>query len=735
MKITSLPIPILLPVFLVLTAATSAQVSPAPTAGSTAPSSEWVHPDKNGRLAYKTTPAGDRIPDFSYAGYMGGGVALPSVPVKYTVHSSGKDDTQPIQSAIDAVAALPLTNGFRGAVELDQGVFTCSATIILSADGIVLRGKGAGNNGTTIRMTGSPHTAIVIGGNAPAADHSAGADQRTVGQPPANQPQTAAAGTTITDAYTPCGSRVFTVADATTFAAGDNIEIRRPVTDSWVHFMEMDDLRRDGKPQTWIGKSRMLVMQRKITAVDGNRITIDVPLTDALDAKFTTPPGVMVRKARPSQRITQTGVEDLHIQCPPLEIDYGHAPYSGIRIGGDDCWVKNVYFEETMNTTVLAGSRITMQQVVVTHTYPNLGASKPADFSFEGSQNLLDRCGSTGGNTYFVWTSSLIPGPNVVLNSTFRGHGSRIQPHQRWSTALLVDNCTIADGGIDFMNRGVAGSGHGWTMGWAVAWNCIAKTYIIQDPPGAFNWAIGCIGSRQQTARLFDSSPLLAEGIFESHGKPVTPQSLYLAQLADRLGRQALTNIGYAAGNERMFNNKSVKRSPPQSTDTDPRLGPDLALHRPVNTSNVRSNTKELIGSTTTVRATTRKLPGGHTIARAITREFGGEKAVDGNDKTYWATNDNAANATLEIDMEGPVTINTISIGEAAGLEHRIQEYKVEGQVDSDWKLLSQGTTIGTLKLDKFPAATVWKVRLTILKANSYPAIRKLSLYLSPQGN
>ena len=646
-------------------------------------------------MAYKTTAAGDRIPDFSYAGYMGGGVTLPSVPVKYTVHPSGKDDTQPIQSAIDAVAALPLIDGFRGAVELDKGVYTCSVTITLPADGIVLRGKGSDDNGTTIRMTGSPHTAIVIGRNAAAAQ-----DNDNKAQTP-GQPQTDAPGTTITDTYTPCGSRVFSVADATGLATGDNIEIRRPVTASWVHFMQMDDLRRDGKPQTWIGNNRMLVMQRKITAVDGNRITVDIPLTDAFDAKFTTPPGVTVRKAKPSRRITQVGVEDLHIQCPPLEIDYAHAPYSGIRVGGDDCWVKNVYFEETMNTAVLAGNRITMQQVTITHTYPNLGASKPGDFGFEGSQNLLDRCGSTGGNTYFVWTTSLIPGPNVVLNSTFRGHGSRIQPHQRWSTGLLVDNCTIADGGIDFMNRGVAGSGHGWTMGWAVAWNCIAKTYIIQNPPGASNWAIGCIGSRQQTARLFDSSPILAEGIFESHGRPVTPQSLYLAQLADRLGAQALANIGYAAGNDSMFDNKSVKPSPPLSTDKDPRMGPDLALHRPVNTSNVRGNT----------------------------REFGGEKAVDGNDKTYWATNNDVTNATLEIDMEGPVNINAVSIGEAAGLEQRIQEYKVEGQVDSDWKLLSQGTTIGANKLDKFPATTVWKVRLTILKALAYPAIRKLQLY------
>ena len=152
---------------------------------------------------------------------------------------------------------------------------------------------------------------------------------------------------------------------------------------------------------------------------------------------------------------------------------------------------------------------------------PNLGASKPTDFSIEGSQILIDRCKITGDNMYFVWTASLKPGPNVILNSTFRGHGSRVQPHMRWSTGLLVDNCSVPDGGIDLMNRGVMGSGHGWTMGWAVAWNCDAKNYIIQNPPGAANWAIGCIGTQEQKARPFDSSPLLPEGIFDSQGTPV----------------------------------------------------------------------------------------------------------------------------------------------------------------------------------------------------------------------
>ena len=83
---------------------------PDPTAKSA-----WVYPGKDGKLIYKTTPAGDKIMDFSHAGYMGGGVALPVVPVKKTVKPTGAADaTETIQSAISEVASLPMVAGFRG---------------------------------------------------------------------------------------------------------------------------------------------------------------------------------------------------------------------------------------------------------------------------------------------------------------------------------------------------------------------------------------------------------------------------------------------------------------------------------------------------------------------------------------------------------------------------------------------------------------------------------------------
>ena len=666
--------------------------------------SEWVNVAPDGKLTYQTTPKGDRIMDFSSAGYMGGGVAFPNVPVKKTLRSlgNGADDAEAIQAAIDAVAALPVENGFRGAVLLEPGTYYCSRSIRISLSGIVLRGSGSeGENASILLMNGE--------GKYPAININSESTQRSArggtGYTDPNNIRTA-----ITDDYVPSGSNTFNVVSAKGFSVGDIIQVRRPTTKEWVQFMEMHNIVRNGSPQTWLGLNRQSIHIRRIAAIKGTIITLDAPLSDSYDAQYFskgTVEVVRVADSEPVIPLSQVGVERLRIQCPPLETDYGSAPYSGIRIGGQDCWVDDVFCIETMNTIPITGRRVTIRNTHVTHTYTNLGASKPADFSIEGSQILIDRCSSDGGNTYWVWTNSYDTGPNVVLNSNFTGRGSRIQPHQRWATGFLVDNCRTPDGGIDFPNRGVAGSGHGWCMGWGVVWNSVAATFIIQNPPGALNWAIGCIGERVQTARYFDTTPILPEGVFESHGVHVAPRSLYLAQLADRLGSQALDAIGYAPGSPAALALENpvmpVPRQQPP-TPVDREFGENLAFLRPVNTSSVRRSES------------------------SDPRQFGGEKALDGNPATYWMHGESRRSVTFEIDTEGPLVINALTISEPAGITN-VRAYKIEGQVDSDYTLLAEGQTIGMRKVHTFPKITVWKVRLTILDSEGSPAISELSLH------
>ena len=678
------------------------------SAPDNSPKSEWVYHDSKGKLVYKKDARGNQIMDFSHAGYMGGGVAFPNVPVKKTVRppANDADATDIIQAAINDVAIMPLENGFRGAVLLEPGTYYCGRGIQISTSGVVLRGSGSeGRNASIIWMNGAGrYPAININ------SESAQRGGRTGGEfvDPNN------VRTTIADDYVPSGANTFKVASVEGFSVGDIIQVRRHTTKEWVQFMEMHDLVRNGTPQTWLAVGRFSIHIRRIAAIDGVTFTLDVPLSDSYDAKYLGQNAVEIIRVGASEPViplSQIGVEHLRIQCAPLEIEYGNAPYAGIRIGGQDCWVDNVRCVETMNTIPITGRRITIRNTHVTHTYDNVGASKPADFSIEGSQIFIDQCSSDGGNTFWVWTNSYDTGPNVLLNSNFTGRSSRIQPHQRWSTGFLVDNCRAPDGFIDFLNRGVAGSGHGWCMGWGVAWNCTAQTFIIQNPPGAANWSIGCIGEHLQVPRNLDVLPVMPNGIFESKGAHVTPRSLYLAQLSDRLGAQALKAIGYAPGSPAALSLENPKMPVPRPmppTPIDPEFGENLAFLLPVDANRRKSDTDDPC-------------------------KYSGDKVVDGNYATYWMPDETRISGrssafNLEIDINPPQVFNVFTISEPAGITN-VRAYKIEGAIDNEYKILAEGTTIGARNTHTFPNATVWKIRLTILQSEGIPAISELTAH------
>ena len=102
------------------------------------------------------------LPDFSYAGYRGGGVPIPSIPAVETVSPGPGDDRAAIQAAIDAVSALPVgDDGFRGAVELTAGTYQVGDTLTIAAGGVVLRGAGQGTRGTVLVATKKAQHALI----------------------------------------------------------------------------------------------------------------------------------------------------------------------------------------------------------------------------------------------------------------------------------------------------------------------------------------------------------------------------------------------------------------------------------------------------------------------------------------------------------------------------------------------------------------------------------------------
>jgi hypothetical protein len=471
------------------------------------PASAWVYPDATGTLTYKPLDAqGDTIMDFSSAGYMGGGVALPTVPVQKTIGPSNGDDTAAIQAAIDAVSALPLQGGVRGAVLLKAGKYTLAGALHINASGVVLRGSGTGATGTVVTAQSTANFTLRAGGSGSA---------------------TLATTAVITDPYVPSGASTIGVKDASGFAVGDTVMVQRPVTSAWITFMGMDTL-----SAQWIAPGTIHQWDRTVTAVNGNQITLDAPISDSIDAKYA--PGATIAKFTFPGRISQVGIEDIEFDCAARSAT---TEFSLMRLDSlSDGWIRNVVAHNFTEGFWLgpAVKQFTVADTAVTHDPTTYVTSEaPFDFWIDGQQTLVLRSSSAGGNKIWYYaTQNFARGPNVLLNFTGTGTTTHVVAHQKWATGGLVDSSSVV-GGTRFGNNGNAGSGEGWSMGWGVIWNTTSDVGVMA-PPGGMNWAIGNTG-----AELDMTTP----GTYESTNTPVAISSLYLAQLCARLGPGAVDAI------------------------------------------------------------------------------------------------------------------------------------------------------------------------------------------------
>ena len=88
--------------------------------------------------------------------------------------------------------------------------------------------------------------------------------------------------------YVPVGAKSFDVADASAFHVGDTVLVHRVGNADWIHFIKMDQITpRPGHPDStkqW--QPFELSFDRVITKVDGRHITIDAPITCAMDEKW-----------------------------------------------------------------------------------------------------------------------------------------------------------------------------------------------------------------------------------------------------------------------------------------------------------------------------------------------------------------------------------------------------------------------------------------------------------------
>jgi Pectate lyase superfamily protein len=484
-----------------------------------------VGPD--GKLVYKSMPRGDRILDFSHAGYMGGGVAIPRMMAAATVRPGDGDDTQRIQAAIDTVSRLALTQGVRGAVVVEAGTYEIGGTINIRASGVELRGSGSGT--TIVELTGNPHLFVNMTGSGAL--------------------QTTGSAANITDGYVPSGATSVTVDNAAAFKMGDTVLVRREITQKWIDLMQPEPLVRDGAQQTWMTPGQLVETERTTVAISGNTLRFDAPLTDAIDKDYVTPTGATVIKYTFAGRISNVGVSGFRVNGVPSTADIGADKYRLVDFGSvADAWARDLRGDDAVDAFMIRkqAKRITIEDVVLNRSVTTIGSAGPADFGITGSQVLIQRTQSNGNGQFSIVTHERVPGPNVLLQFSGAGTG-KAQPHGRWATGLLYDQASFPQGYLELMHRGTSGDGHGWAIGWGVIWNGVAKQFLVQQPPGSANWCIGCVGEQleKKYPGAAANAPVVPIGFIDSKNVPVTPASLYLAQLCERLGSQAVANIGY----------------------------------------------------------------------------------------------------------------------------------------------------------------------------------------------
>lgn len=477
---------------------------------SDAQTSTLVSVGSNGKLVYTADSKGNKVPDFSGVGYMNSESTIPNVDVVRTIYPVSGDNLTNVQNAINEVAALPLdANGFRGTILFKAGKYLISDSIKINASGIVLRGEGKDSTtGTHFVCTKTaPISLFYFSGNA-----------GTVLSYTSRK--------AITDPYVPFGTNQVTVASGHTFVSGDKVMLHRIPKQSWIDLLTMAQW-------GWTFSAYDVYLERKVSAVSGNLITLDAPIVDHIDTTYAT--GELYRYT--SNRIEKCGIENMCISSTyASETDENHGWEAVTFYKIINGWAKDVdvYYFAYSAVHVLDGAAwITVQDCRNFDPKSLIDGGRRYSFNVDGQRSLVQNCFTRKGRHDFV-NGSRSNGPVVFYNCTATNLYNDIGPHHRWSTGILYDNIFAINGRINVQNRTSSGTGHGWAGAEIMFWNCEGDKMILQDPQGDNrNWAIGCVFNEITNVGIMTTEPL---GIVESSGTRIAAiPSLFMKQLAERL--------------------------------------------------------------------------------------------------------------------------------------------------------------------------------------------------------
>jgi len=374
----------------------------------------------------------------------------------------------------------------------------------------------------------------------------------------------------ITDDYVPSGSLTLTMEDASGFRAGDDVIVFKTTNTQWIEDLGVGErLRHIRAGKEGAGKRpwtpQTYPHHRRIEAVNGNTITLDVMLPQSIAAEHG---GGFVRKASPPTHDSQCGVESLRViaNYDTTVRDTSKSSNfrnlrNGISVKARNGWVRGC----TVKHVWFAAVNLDGAQFCTIRDCKSLEPVGPKRggrrYTYNVGGNALGilvyNCFAEDGRHDFV-VGARTMGPNAFVKCTAL-RGGQSEPHHRWGAGTLYDNVEMIDGGsLAAINRGDSGSGHGWAGANTVFWNCAADNIVVFDPEteGENNFAIGYTGPKKdeystrgvryantrsgywRTPRegVYYGYALMGNGYIESPDGPVKPDSLFEQQLNERIG-------------------------------------------------------------------------------------------------------------------------------------------------------------------------------------------------------
>ncbi|MDQ8203601.1 choice-of-anchor D domain-containing protein [Pelagicoccus sp. SDUM812003] len=496
----------------------------------------------NGTLSFPSDQNGYKIPDFSYAGYENSNKDLPEYGVHYqakvTLNNPSGNETWRVQNAVDQVAAMGLNQyGYRGAVVLGPGTWDVD-TIEIKKSGIVIRGAGEGSTIIESHVPdGRPAQSILVGEIMSPDPNQLFMDGRSGSK------------WDITDSVVDVGDRSFNVESGHSLTIGDSIVIEHPCTSAWLSAIGGGA----PYPKNWGVGEVPIRYVRKVTAVEGSRITIDAPVFYSL-VKARSQCFVYKYTGNP---INKVGIENLTIDHKTnSNIDQGHQNHC-VKFGKvDNCWMRNVRAQnyKAQGIVVRESSRVTFDNVDVTDPHAEVKAAHRYGISFRGAQLILakDSYGRRNRHQYIGGGHAMDSGNVFVRCIAEDNYGASEDGHQRWANGTLFDACVFRQVGspesntgkyfdqkmLWMGNHGDNSNGHGWASVTGVAYKCRVQSggyAIVAKPPTGMNYVIDCEGDFRSSHSAHGDYP----GALNISTSGTLPESLFEAQLAQRLGKTA----------------------------------------------------------------------------------------------------------------------------------------------------------------------------------------------------